>query len=523
MKNFKFIFLTLLLGLLFVTSCENEEGIIEDPQNVTQQSDAIVTALDRMSENFDQSGNIESNNSAAGNLIFDFCFDFVYPLTLSYNNDSTVTVDDLNDLIDVIVNATEDLYITGIAFPFDVEVYDDTTDSIIIQSINNEAEFLSLISTCDFSNDDCVCPNMYDPVCVEITDLNGEVFQITYENECHALCDGFNENDFIEDCYDNNYYDDFMCFNFVYPLDIILEDGSVVTITDDEDFENTTYNNFFYDFVYPFTVELDEDGSFVNITNEEEFLNLIEGCFSDPGDGCEQCEQEPYDPVCVQYIDNEGNTVIESYPNVCFALCYGFTQADFLDDCFVLDFTIYIGQSGCFGFNYPLNLLLEGGSTLSVNTFEDLLDGVYNQNAVTFIYPFSVTLVEDNSIITINNQMELETLSDDCNSTPVCSEQDIIDKLIECNIWTADVSGSIYTYTFGVNDGTVIVTDLSGNVITTGFWSFSTDSDGVTLLDINTSSGNFSVGWYFLNCGGPFPLSVVANQPWITNIASDCG
>ena len=154
MKNFKFIFLTLLLGLLFVTSCENEEGIIEDPQNVTQQSDAIVTALDRMSENFDQSGNIESNNSAAGNLIFDFCFDFVYPLTLSYNNDSTVTVDDLNDLIDVIVNATEDLYITGIAFPFDVEVYDDTTDSIIIQSINNEAEFLSLISTCDFFNDD---------------------------------------------------------------------------------------------------------------------------------------------------------------------------------------------------------------------------------------------------------------------------------------------------------------------------------------------------------------------------------
>ena len=335
MKNLKSLCLILLMGLFVFTSCENEDAILDDQvQDVTVESESITAALNAMTTNFDDSGNVDVNNNPAGNIIFDFCFDFVYPITLSYNTGATVTVNDLDGLINVIINSTDQLFINGIAFPFDVETYDEATDAIVIQTINNEAEFANLLSNCDFDSiGDCNCNQEYDPVCVEITDPNGNIFNITYPNDCYAFCDGFTQADFLDDCENDDYYDDdFLCFDFIYPLDIILDDGTVVTITDDDDFENTMYNNYFFNFVYPFSVELDEDDSIVVINNEQEFQNLLDDCFGFPGgSGCDQCDNVPFDPVCVQFTDPSGNVITEVYPNLCYAQCFGYTAADVVD------------------------------------------------------------------------------------------------------------------------------------------------------------------------------------------------
>ncbi len=339
MKKFKIVFLLVLFGLFTFTSCENEETIIDDQQqDVTQESEAIVTALSKMAENFDDSGNVDANNNPVGNIIFDFCFDFVYPLTLSYNNGTTVAVNDLDELVAVIINSTDQLFINGIAFPFDVETYDEASDSIVIQTITDEADFLNLILSCDFDDDggigDCQCyDDEYDPVCIEITDPNGTIFNITYPNECYAYCDGFDDDDFIDDCEDDDYYDDdFLCFEFIYPLDIILDDGTVVTISDDDDFENTMYNSYFYNFVYPFSVELEEDDSIVVINSEQDFEQLLTDCFGNSGGfDCVGCENAPIDPVCIQYTDDDGDVIVEVYPNLCIAECFGFTAADVVD------------------------------------------------------------------------------------------------------------------------------------------------------------------------------------------------
>jgi hypothetical protein len=336
MKNLNVLFLILLMGLLTFTSCENEEAILDDQvQDVTVESESITAALNAMTTNFDSSGNVDANNNPAGNIIFDFCFDFVYPITLSYNTGTTVSVNDLDGLINVIINSTDQLFINGIAFPFDVETFDETTDAIVIQTINNEAEFANLLLTCDFDDiDDCNCFEVYDPVCVEIIDPNGTIFFITYPNECYAQCDGFDDDDYLDDCEDDDYYDDdFLCFEFVYPLDIILDDGTVVTISDDDDFENTMYNNYFFNFVYPFSVELEEDDSILAINNEQEFDDLLEDCFGGdfPGNDCDQCENEPFDPICVEYTTASGETITEVYPNLCFAQCFGYDASDIVD------------------------------------------------------------------------------------------------------------------------------------------------------------------------------------------------
>lgn len=333
MKNFKNLFLILFTSLFVFTSCENEDVLVE-PQQETEESPTLVSALSMMKSNFDESGNVTQSSNPAGNIIFDFCFDFVYPITLSYNTGATVNVNSLDDLINVIINSTDQLFIDGINFPFDVETYDSAANAVVVQTINNESDFENLMNNCEFEDDTGCdgCFQVYDPVCVEITDPSGETFIISYPNECEALCDGFTSADFVEDCVDTNYFDfGFGCFTLNFPIELILDDGSTITINNDTEFANAMYNQYIANFVYPLSITLTEDNSEVIVNNEAEFEAVFVSCFAGAFD-CTECEEAPMIPVCVEFTDANGNTVIETYPNLCFAECIGgFTEADVVD------------------------------------------------------------------------------------------------------------------------------------------------------------------------------------------------
>lgn len=132
----------MLIALSF-TSCTNDEPVIAE-QNI-EESAAIKTSLAQLRRRFDNEGNVIANKNIAGNIVFDFGFDFVYPLNLSYNNGTSVTVNSLDNLVDIMINSTNDLFIAGIEFPFNVEVYSDTENAIVVTTINNENEFLVLL------------------------------------------------------------------------------------------------------------------------------------------------------------------------------------------------------------------------------------------------------------------------------------------------------------------------------------------------------------------------------------------
>ena len=200
MKNFKVSIFSVLIVLLAFTSCTNEETIVDTQQN-TEESESITTTLGRLSQQYDENGNVDQTNNPAGNIVFDFCFDFVYPIELSFNTGTTVTVNSLDELIDIYSSSTENLFINGIAFPFQVETYNENSNTLEIETINNEDEFFSLLEDCNFDEiEDCYCTEEYDPVCVNVTDLDGELFTISYPNACYAICDGFTEDDFSEEC-----------------------------------------------------------------------------------------------------------------------------------------------------------------------------------------------------------------------------------------------------------------------------------------------------------------------------------
>ncbi|WP_296312755.1 hypothetical protein [Winogradskyella sp. UBA3174] len=326
MKNLKFTLFSLFMALMVFTSCTNEEAVI-DEQQTTEESASITKSLNELSQQFNQTGNFTTTNNPAGNIVFDFCFDFVYPLTLSYNNGSTVTVDGLGGLVNIILGSNENLFINGIAFPFDVETYSENSNTIEIVTINNEDEFVSLVENCGFDDIEvCECFEVFDPVCVEITDPNGEIFTVTYPNACYAECDGFTENDFVDTCEDDYYSGSTECFTLNYPLSIIIN-GDTVLINSQEELGNSLYDVYDFDFVYPFTVTLDNE-EVITINTPEDIETILEDCYGDIDGGgeCEECENTPVDLVCIQYTNEAGETVIEVFTNMCYAICEGFTE-----------------------------------------------------------------------------------------------------------------------------------------------------------------------------------------------------
>jgi hypothetical protein len=330
MKKFKFTLLSLIMVMVVFTSCTNDEPIVDEQQ--TEESESITNALNRLSTQFDSSGNVTQTDNPAGNVVLDFCFDFVYPLTLSYNNGTTVSVDSLDSLVDIMIASTADLYIDGIAFPFDVETFNEDTNAIEIETINNEDEFIALLESCAFDEfETCECFEVYDPVCVEISDPNGETFTITYPNACYAECDGFTQEDFLDSCEgDYNPGGGIECFTLNYPLSIIVDEETIV-INSDEEFSNALYNAYNFDFVYPFTVTLDDE-SVATINGSEDFEAILTDCYGDinAGNDCVECENAPVEPVCVEFTV-DGETIVEVFPNMCFVECLGFTQDDVVE------------------------------------------------------------------------------------------------------------------------------------------------------------------------------------------------
>ena len=439
MKNFKLFLFSFLLVAGFMTSCTNDEPVVQ-PQN-TEESAAITTSLSALSSQFNSQGDIEPSENPSGNIVFDFCFDFVYPLTLSYNNGTTVTVESLEDLVVILINSNQDLYINGIAFPFDVETYDDDSDAIVIVTINNEDEFIDLLEDCDFDIenecDECF-DDEYDPVCVEITDPNGETFIVTYPNECYALCDGFTEEDFSENCEDDyNNTGGYECFTFNFPLTIITDDGETITVNSQSELDTALYNSYYFDFVYPFSVT-DDEGEVYIIEDELDFIEVLEDCYDEYVDDCE-CTDE-FIPVCVEVSTASGFSEIFVFPNACIALCEGFTEADFVD-------CESDNPAGCTEEDYIANLLGcdhvayflnndTGGTPYNVDFFE---------NGTLVIY------TDDESFVTEGVWEFGEVVQDEFVSIVIDAEADDFD-----DIWGITGCESEFLYMFSATQSFVI-------------------------------------------------------------------
>ena len=299
--KFKLVLITLIFSLFTIVSCKDES--VETPKQ-TVESVAAKNSLAALKTHFTADGSLaRDGQNQTNNIIFDFCFDFVYPISLSYNTGTEVTVEDIDELINILVNMTDDLYVNGIAFPFDVEVFNADTGAFEVLTINDEDAFISLLDTCSIDDsgqqDDCNCTEEYNPVCVAVQDPSGESFTVEFPNFCYAQCEGFTQNDVVECDNSNpattdNLFGD--CFGLIYPFSIIDDNGETVEINDYNEFSIALYSNYYLEFVYPLNIEMENDGQTTTLTinSDEELNNIITQCDSsgNPDNDDDQGDQD---------------------------------------------------------------------------------------------------------------------------------------------------------------------------------------------------------------------------------------
>jgi hypothetical protein len=474
MKNFKLSIFSVLIVLLAFTSCTNEETIVDTQQN-TEESESITTTLGRLSQQYDENGNVDQTNNPAGNIVFEFCFDFVYPIELSFNTDTTVTVNSLDELIDIYSSSTENLFINGIAFPFQVETYNENSNSLEIETINNEDEFFSLLEDCNFDEiEDCYCTEEYDPVCVNVTDLDGELFTISYPNACYAICDGFTEDDFSEECeqdYDSGAGE---CFEFVYPISIILDEGDPVIVNSREELFNATYGAYHIDLVLPLDIIIEGD-TVVTINDYDELEAIIEECFGDSY-GDIDCS-----------IEDITNTLVNC-----------FWQIDFVDD----DQYLYnLNSDGTYQVQSGDSLLTFG--TWNIVTGNDTFYLTLNANTSEYSDEWVVTVCDENLEMQSLVFPQAELYSIDCYDDNIdCSIGDITNTLADY-CWSIDfIDNSEFIYNLN-SDGTYQLQDIGGNtggiVLTSGAWSVAA-GNGTFYITLNAELTEYNDEWVVYDC-----------------------
>ena len=156
MKTVKILLLLLISSLIFI-SCDNSNAIDTDINS--QESIALRTMLNEMK----LTNNIAGKSVARDSTSNSSCFEIVFPVTFTYNNNTEITIANLTELIDVLTNETSTLYIEGIVFPFQV-IENNSQNSTITTTINNETEFMNLVQNCGYStlNDHLLMPLCFD-------------------------------------------------------------------------------------------------------------------------------------------------------------------------------------------------------------------------------------------------------------------------------------------------------------------------------------------------------------------------
>ena len=136
------------LALSFITCSDNDNINQEEEIN-----DVMMTMSDLMAR-YDAYGNADESQYSSGNMAIDFCFEFVFPIDFQMSNNTTNTINSLEELVNLLIESNVNPYIVDIIYPFDILVFNDETDTIDIMTIQNEEAFGSLLDDCEFDLDE---------------------------------------------------------------------------------------------------------------------------------------------------------------------------------------------------------------------------------------------------------------------------------------------------------------------------------------------------------------------------------
>ena len=225
----KYVLNLSLIGL-FLMSCQTEENeVIQDPnQNLTNIS-PLTTLMTRVTQNPTSGDNIMDNSS---------CFSVVLPATVIVNGQNIV-----------------------VSTQADYQTVQDAIDA--------------------FSNDDDIVNFIY-PITIQFQNFSTQVLQ-----------DSDDLDDVIDDCGEDDGFDEIDCVSFNFPIVINVYNANnqlanTITINNNTDLYNFLENledNEYVAIQYPISL-IDSNGVNVTITNNDQLEDVIE-------DSIDDCDDSP--------------------------------------------------------------------------------------------------------------------------------------------------------------------------------------------------------------------------------------
>lgn len=216
MKTIKYLLMS-LTALLFI-SCQNEETLViqDTTQNLTAVS-PLTSLISRVSQNPTSKDNVLDNSS---------CFNVQLPVIVIVDG-KQITVSNQNDY--VAVQAALDAFsndddIVNFVYPITIQYQNFNT-----QLIANSDQLEDIINNCDEDDgfDEIDCINVNYPIKIDIYNTNNQIANtITIQNDTDLY-------NFLENIESNV----FISIN--YPVSITDPNGQNVVITNNSDFENS--------------------------------------------------------------------------------------------------------------------------------------------------------------------------------------------------------------------------------------------------------------------------------------------
>jgi hypothetical protein len=212
----KYVLNLSLIGL-FLMSCQTEENeVIQDPnQNLTNIS-PLTTLMTRVTQNPTSGDNIMDNSS---------CFSVVLPATVIVNGQNIVvsTQADYQTVQDAIDAFSNDDDIVNFIYPITIQFQNFST-----QVLQDSDDLDDVIDDCgeddDFDEIDCISFNF--PIVINVYNANNQLANtITINNNTDLY-------NFLENLEDNEY------IAIQYPISLIDSNGDNITITNNDQLED---------------------------------------------------------------------------------------------------------------------------------------------------------------------------------------------------------------------------------------------------------------------------------------------
>ena len=219
-----------IISILFLNSCSYEK--YEEDSLIPNESISLRITIQAIKK-INQLNTIkitDVQDKMMVNSSLELCFNFNYPINIVYKDNSTINVTSFSQLIQLILNESQENHMLQIKYPFSVIMTSNNQEV----SIPNESAFENLIEECGY-------------------------FTLAFSEIKEAYID---------------------CFDFNYPVSVIIN-GNQYNFNDESDAVNlaATFNQEVnsFNFVYPFSIKKQNNPN-INIPDYYTMTTVIAGC-----------------------------------------------------------------------------------------------------------------------------------------------------------------------------------------------------------------------------------------------------